>query len=256
VRIKLLAFVLLAAAACDDAVPIVAPRYAIVASSDLFMAAGQSNIPGEPGLHPFAELRTPPPDSAPSWSAFVTRYNRLTGRKVAIVNAAAGGSSQTSEATASTTPGKNWDVDGYVVDRAIAKTDSALALGRYAFRGILWSQGERDRRYIDEGLITPARYKQAMEAMIARFRIHYGPTMPFYIIRTGRSLTNDTYGWQSVRRVQEEVTEADPYTYIVYRKTVDFPELGLMLNSVHYNQEGWRRIGVAVAAKIARLSAS
>src|SRR5262249_12061535 len=77
---------------------------------------------------------------------------------------------------------------------------------------------------------------------------HYGPTMPFYIFRTGRLKSGDPPGFQQVRAAQEEVAEADPYTWIVFRGAVDFPAEGKMnpdpaKSELHYSQAGYNEMG-------------
>lgn len=233
----------------DPAGPPVLSR-SIVAGIDLFLVAGQSNARGPTGLNDLAYLREQYRSDRilgmTAWPAFALTYRSLTGRNVAIVNTRSGGGSQTMEANP-TLANKNWDTTGFLVPASIKTADSVLALGRYELRGILWSQGESDSRFIQSRTITPQRYRQALQTMIGRYRAHYGPTVPFYIIRTGRSTLGDDYGWRAVRRMQEEVAAADPYTHIAYRGTVNFPAKGLMHNENHYNTEGYRRLGRAAA---------
>ena len=249
---RLFPVILLLAACSEPTAPDVSfSRHATV---DLFVVAGQSNARGPTGLNDYAYLREQYRSNRilgmTAWGAFGVAYRATTGRNVAIVNTRSGGGSQTAEANP-TLANKNWDTTGFLVPASIKTADSVLALGGYDLKGIIWSQGESDSRFIQSRSITPQRYKQALQAMIGRYRAHYGPTIPFYIIRTGRSTLGDDYGWRAVRRMQEDVAAADPYTHIAYRGTLNFPAQGLMHNENHYSTEGYRRVGRAAARYIA-----
>lgn len=236
---------LLAAAGCA-ATDVAAPRYAAAGPTDLFVIGGQSNVPHRAGVYPFDRLRALGSDTVSLWS-FAKRYYQRTGRKLTILSIRQSGSSQTAEATSrQRPPHEHWDTGGTLVPGSFAVMDSLLATGDYILRGILWSHGERESHFIP-ARIPDTRYREALETMIARFRRHYGPTLPFYIIRSGRADAGDSDGWRAVRRMQEAVADADPNTTVIYRRTVRFPDLGLMSNEIHYSAEGWRRIGRASA---------
>jgi hypothetical protein len=237
--------------------------------TDLYLAAGQSNMEGigevpgpvpppgtareyKPQTNSLVELQDPVGAAkvGSSLPSFAIERAALTGRSAVIVDKAVGG---TAQAAAADQGSGNWDATGKRWGEAVAATDAAIAklesIGEVpVFRGVLWCQGERDAAAIGEGKITKAVYRAALEAMIARFRAHYGPTMPFYIFRTGRLRSGDPPGFQQVRAAQEEVAEADPYTWIVFRGAVDFPAEGKMnpdpvKGELHYSQAGYNEMG-------------
>jgi hypothetical protein len=253
-RCAVLLFAVLSA--CSDPVAVSRSTSHTGTTTDLFLVAGQSNARGELGLNTLSDLRHQYRSSTiislSAWPAFGVRYYALTGRNVAIVNTRSGAGSQTIEA-APTLTRKNWDTTGALVPASMTTLDSVLALSPvYHLKGIIWSQGEQDQRYILDGTLTPERYRQALETMIARYRDKYGPTLRFYIVRTGRATSGDHKGWRGIRSMQEAVANADPYTSIAYRGTVGFPDRGLMLDGDenHYSKDGLIIVGRAVASFI------
>lgn len=206
----------------------------------VFTVAGQSNARGSRPLIRYPTLVAQyENETFSAWPAFGVRYRALTHDIVAIVNTSVGGTSQTAA-----DGNEHWDVGGTLLDASITLADSILATdSAYVWKGVLWVQGERDARRIDARESTKVMYQEALTNMIGRYRAHYGATMPFYIFRTGRALSGDSLGWRSVRQAQEEVAEADPYTFIVYRGATTFPERGLMADEVHYNTEALREMG-------------
>jgi hypothetical protein len=254
-RIGRLAIIALLLAACaPDATAPVAAHATTAATTDLFLIGGLSNARGPEGFYTLADLRDQYGRTGiiswSAWPAFGIRYNALTRRDVAIVNARAGASSQTYEARP-TLEGKNWDTPGFLVPRSIATTDSVLALGGYELKGVIMVIGEQDSRFLQSRTITIARYVEATQTMIARYRAHYGPSLPFYFVRSGTGLSGDHYGWKAVRRAQEQVAAADSNVHIVYRGAVNFVERGLQVDEVHWSKEALIEVGRVAAREIA-----
>ncbi len=244
---------------------------------DVFLVGGQSNAAGEgdrslsptvssevgfqwnsetndieEGNDPVGNART-----GSAWPAFLGRWHELTGRRAVVVSVAMPTTAQHHLAGMGR---DDWDdpaKGGTLYQRAIETLDGALAgiEGRGfipVFRGVLWDQGSRDAKAIENGLITEADYQRALEAMIERFRAHCGPTMPMWIFRLGRRSKGDTAGWAEVRRAQEAVVVADPGAQIVFRDSIDFPSEGKMKDGVHYSQAGYNEMGRAGAESVAR----
>lgn len=248
---------------------------------DLFAVGGQSNAVGrgdstgspDPSAGNAVEYRNDTDDiqdplndpvdgngdaayTGSAWPAFAVEYYNRLSRPLAIIGAAKGGAAQ--DASADNGNG-NWDDAGSLDNDLITFVNNAInrieANGDTAtFRGILWHQGERDAQEIDSGGISKADYKTALEDMIARFRAEFGTDMPFWLFELGHETSagsGDTGGYQAVRAAQQEVSLAQNQTYIVSDKQKDFPEDGLMSDSIHYNQTGYNKMGSVGALNVA-----
>lgn len=239
---------------------------------DVFLVAGQSNAQG----HGDASLSpTPEPGTAfqydagsisaavdpvgnastgSAWPSFAIAYYSATGRKVAFVPTAVGGSAQTAAADDGA---GNWSPSGALFDASLTQVNEAL--GAFAdagyvpvFRGVLWAQGEKDASEIHAGTITVADYKSALQTMIADYRDAFGTSMPFYIVRLGARTTAVEAGFAEVRNAQEEVARSDGNTQIAVRTSADFISRDGYLepDGVHYSQYGLNELGRIAAANI------
>jgi hypothetical protein len=147
----------------------------------------------------------------------------------------------------------DWSATGQRFDTAVVRLDAALAaLPQSTFRGVLWSQGERDAQAIDAGTITTEQYRAEFVAMIGRFRAKYGPTMPFWIFQTGDK--PGSKGFAAVRAVQQAVADADPYTWIVFGGAKGFAARGMMADDLHYTQQGYNEMGTVGGRAVAELT--
>jgi len=189
-----------------------------------------------------------------AWPAFIIRYNQLTGHMVGLVQTAVGASSQ----VASTAPaaGGSWDTGGTLFNTMIARSDSSIA----AFKaqgfhvnncGMLWMQGEQDAIGVENGTTTGANYYQRAIIMINNFRAHYGPRVPFYMVRLGAASMRGHYGFDTIRNRQEQLAKAG-YVIMIDRLASTFVQLGLMnpvpvFNNYHYSQPGYNLIGINAA---------
>lgn len=180
-----------------------------------------------------------------AWSAFAISYYNRTGRPVLFVPTAKGG---TSQAAAGDTGFGNWDTSGTLVTASITATDAALAATLAAtgltpvFKGILWDQGENDANAIGASTYPVSTYTTAFNTMRATFRTHYGPQMPFYIFRTGGTLSGNL----QVQTAQEAIALTEQNTSIVFREARDYTVANGYLNSsspAHYTQLGYNRMG-------------
>lgn len=246
---------------------------------DVFLIAGQSNAEGR-GLSSGSDAlsvangvlyqyyngsltaKTSDPiggaNTGSAWIAFSGTYNALTGRKICLVPSAVGGSAMASGADSGN---GNWDTTGslYATSNTnVTNALSALSLDGWdaSFRGILWNQGERDAQAIDSLDITKSDYKNALQTMISNYKGVYGDTMPFYIFKTGTISTGDTTGFQEVRQAQEEVSQADEFTRILFRDAVTFVNRSLMVDTLHYTQAGYNKMGSIGAVNLGASSNS
>lgn len=213
---------------------------AFAAQLDAFLIIGQSNAVG----------------FAVDTSAFVNAYQRVTGHSVLMIPAAVGGTAILPSSPEP--PSNSWAPNGDLFEASIARAFEAVAeAGPIARIGIIFAQGETDARQIARGEATGAYYEAALHQLIDRYRIIFGPTLPFYIIRTGRyqTLQFET-GMEAVRTAQERVAAADGPTWIVYRHTVLFPARGWMRDEVHYSPRGLEdirmRAGVYIGCLVMR----
>jgi len=241
-----------------------ASQHLVTNEYDLYIIAGQSNAIGSAGVVASATYAYPGtaksyyngtiidvtndinPGNGGPWPAFAARYYQLTGRKIAFVHTAVGGTGLT--ATSSGGGTDNWGDTGYLYASSSQATRDAIVAYRAAgivptLKGVLWAHGENDAAYIRALDETPEQYRAALESLIARYRTDFGTSTPFYIFRTGSHVTAPATGYIVVREEQENVATADPNTYIVYRDSIDYVRRGMMADDVHYNQFGYNDMG-------------
>ncbi|WP_058567239.1 sialate O-acetylesterase [Haloferax marisrubri] len=244
---------------------------------DFYLVAGQSNAVGKGTA---AESPTPNPgtafefngsslvavedpvgghfdgtvtaDTGSMWPAFCREYVRLTGRHVAFVQFAAGGTAQAAEAGSGS---GNWDVDGDLREGAADAAERALAhlaMEDYVVNvgGVLWSQGTRDAKAIDNGRLTAETYRGALETLLTYFRARLGVDLPFHIIQTGTPNDGDTEGFRAVREAQRAVVADNAHTYLASSLAETFASTGRMQDRVHYTQEGYNDLGRDVASTV------
>jgi Carbohydrate esterase, sialic acid-specific acetylesterase len=236
---------------------------------DVFLVAGQSNATGvgDPLQSPKPSAGTvfrydngtisegAHPGSA--WPSFGITYYNLTGHKILFVPAAVGGTCQTDQCAAySRNSRSSWDVNGTLVQASITALDagmSALIAAGYKplLKGVLWSQGEGDAQAIaGSSAVSPAMYQTALASMIARYREHYGSSLPFYIFLSGTEPAQEI-GYAAVRKAQMQVAASDRHTKVVFRDAVNFPAKGWMQSdNLHYAQPGLNEMGTRGAQNV------
>jgi len=181
-----------------------------------------------------------------AWPAFAKRYFELSSKTVFIVPAAKGGSTLNSKHF----PHLRWDSLGSLWGAAAHKVAKATAKASLPLTGIIWAQGEADASFINARELTVAEYKAQLKKLIQRFRSAFGLSLPFYIIQTGFADGEDSNGFELVQKVQKEICEELPFTYLVYSFAKYFPEYNLMTDYIHYNQKGYNSLGKTVAEVI------
>lgn len=181
-----------------------------------------------------------------SWPAFAKRLYELSSQTIYIVPAAKGGSTL----NPSGFEHLRWDYEGNLWTSAVEKINLASAKIGLPLSGIIWSQGEADASAINAHELTPQQYKVQLKKMISRFRDEFSPELPFYIIQTGFAAGEDSRGYEAVQKIQEEICNELPHTYLVYTFTRYFKEYNLMIDYIHYNQQGYNAIGKTIAEVI------
>lgn len=247
-----------------------------MAEYDVFVVAGQSNAVGQGSssdspdveadtAYEFKRLSDPnelvtlddpvgednsprdrQADTGSAWPAFAKTYYEETGREAVYVPFAVGGSEQ-SEKTGRDAD-LSWSESGDLDDWAQDKLDEALdfldAEGYdYTLRGIVWHQGERDARAIDDGDMDKSDYKTAFEDHIDRWQNEYGSDFKWFVLQIAHEDGSDTDGFIDVREAQQEVCDEREHVHMASDIQKDFPEDGKLSDSVHYNQTGLNDMG-------------
>lgn len=192
-----------------------------------------------------------------AWPAFAKRYYELTGRQSVWVEAAKGASAQ--DAGAEKNDNGNWDDTGSLRGDLVTEVNNVLShldTEDYGatFRGIVWSQGERDAKAIDNGAITQADYQGALETMLDYFDGQFADPWTFCLFETGRESGGDTAGFRAVRESQRAVARDPAYAQVSYLSGEQrtFPERGLMqTDGLHYDQDGLNLMGRTGAQRLA-----
>ncbi|HEY2071236.1 MAG TPA: sialate O-acetylesterase [Rhizomicrobium sp.] len=239
---------------------------------DVFLIAGQSNALGEGDstqaptvtngdvFQYFNNVLTTGNDpvggahTGSAWPAFGNVYYTLNNRRVVLVPFAFASTAQQASADAGF---GNWAAGGTLLTDSMIELDramNALTSAGYtpAFKGVLWSQGETDSEALNSNKagVTAQGYEDALKAMLAAYRAHYGATMPFYLFKTGTQVGASDAGYHAIREAQEDVGQSDPYTYVVFRNAYDFWWRTLMSNAIHYTQTGYNEMGTQGAANV------
>lgn len=185
--------------------------------------------------------------------SFATTYSKHCRKKLVIVAAGRGGSSCHEKAELGNMG--TWSDSGRMklFEDAVEKTKKAIALTHFSLGGIIWCQGERDANAINSKQLTGEDYYKSLTDLVTRFRKSFGSDIPFYIILTGFYKDHETEGFDIVRKMQEKVAAYMPATFVIYKKTGDFEQLGWMKDEIHYSQQGLNDIGEKTAMNIATI---
>lgn len=248
-----------------------------VSEVDVFLIAGQSNAVGQGSAE---ESPSPPSNTAAeyslsvnngfevladpvgfsqyqagtgsAWPAFADTYWEETNSPSVYVPTAIGGTG----VHPNSDTGAVWGGSNGLLYRAIGHLRGALNNLENAgidadFQGVLWHQGERDARAINDNQISPSDFREEFTDMINVYRSVVDDEQPkFWIFQIGREQSGDTSGFQYVREIQREVAENNEHNGLVFDDCVNFPEEGRMTDNVHYNQEGLNEMGRTGAANI------
>lgn len=238
----------------------------------VFSGAGQSNAVGqgtatnspdlsksvameyEPDTDSLTALKDPVGNATDgsAWPAFAERYHELTGVPVVIVTTAKGGSAQTQAADGGD---GNWGPNGALRSRLVDEVNSTMsrldADGYDAvYKGILWSQGEQDALTIkNDSTYTKSDYKAGLETMLDYYDSQFG-TWQFNILETAYRDGNDNLAHLDVREAQREVCRARNYVHYGSGQQRSFITRNLLVDTVHYNQEGLNIMGKTAAERI------
>jgi hypothetical protein len=185
-----------------------------------------------------------------AWPSFGNTYYTRTSRMICMVPSYKGGTSQTAAADVGN---GNWDTTGILFDSAVARVYSAMSVlsakgYNPIFKGVVWLQGESDGIGIQNLVTTQTDYINAFKKMIKNFRMNFGASMPFYIIRIGATTAYDDSYWKQIRDAQQTVANSDSMTQIVYYNAASFFSRGLMQgDGVHFGQVALNEVGQMTA---------
>ncbi|WP_438444132.1 sialate O-acetylesterase [Gorillibacterium sp. sgz5001074] len=163
-------------------------------------------------------------------SAFVSTYNKHTGRTIVGVSCSKGGTSIS-----------QWQPGGAFLKDAVARYHSAaewLSGNGYAIanRFMVWCQGETDG---DHGM-PPVEYTAKLTAMIEAM-IESGMEM-CYLVRIGRHRDNASL-YDPIMAAQTELCRTFRHAVLVSTKFESMAADGLMKDPFHYNQMGYNLVG-------------
>ena len=250
---------------------------------DLFIVAGQSNAVGTGGQPPIEDASwagffwdwhsqsskslAPLKDSVYSstqksaWPAFGRKWFELTGRKVIILNVAKGGSVVTD-----TRPGTDmsWYGDDAPCRQVATREWTALIQHlsteniAYTLRGLIWSQGEWDARFINSGATTKEDYRDGTIDVFNYFaELTSTPNLSIFLSETGyeeNCLTNAALmsAYQTVQAIQATIAAERENCHMAYKGAKYFLQAEMMNDYVHYNRQGYNHMGYGLARFISQ----
>lgn len=179
-----------------------------------------------------------PANTGSAWGSFANSYFESTGRKVIIYDIARSGASIVIE-------GGVWNPNeigqpGNNILNMTEGLDVNLRRLEHEFRFnlknkfVMWLQGESDENN-DANV-----YRENLDTLATLSR-EAGYDF-FSIIEVGLRTTDPT-ATDDIRQAQNAVANRRNFVNISFSKTKDFPELGLMDDTVHYTQKGYNLVG-------------
>lgn len=223
--------------------------------------------PNSSTYNTFIPLRDPcyPGSGDSAWPAFCDRFYALTGKIPIIVNIASGGAAVTT--FAGTTTVNSWANDGVgtlrtsrgpVIIDAIKrlKVDSLQC----KVAGILWCQGCSEGGRITNGYITVNDYKQATKDVWAWTRNVAGYSLPIFVSQigwssgcfTGANAAANYAGYEAVQNAQIELCNSELNVFMGFDQAKNFYDTSnyrMDSGGIHYTQEGYTEMGIALAEK-------
>lgn len=192
-------------------------------------------------------------DTGSAWPAFAQEYHNQTGRPVAFVQTAVGGSGQHRDTRDDRV---HWDTTGdSLLSLAIDNINDALAIPALDdktvnFRGILWHQGEHDEQYVRQTDYTAADYKTAFTRMKDTFQNNLPGSVPIWLYQIGKMSYQDTTGLEALRQAQSELATDNADVEMVFDDCVTFADRDMMSDTWHYNQAAYNEMGTVSAQNV------
>ena len=194
-----------------------------------------------------------------AWPAFARRFFELTGRKVALLNVACGGSAVTN-ISSNTWYGAD-SSNRLRVTAATQYTAMTTALGTvsedYELGGLLWIQGEAECNSVGSGAIQISEYINGTLDVFRFFRdLTNKNDLPVFMSQIGYTSavnTNATtrIGYQKIQDAQLSICKQNTNVYMAFEGAKYFLNSGFMYDNIHYSQSGYNIVGDSFARFIA-----
>lgn len=175
--------------------------------------------------------------------ALGNEYNVQTGRRLAYVAQAVGGTSLLAAADGGQ---GNWSPTGTLRAAAVAAANDAIAAisasGLYAVGRVrfLWCGGEADSEAVNGTTVTGALYSPALVTLADYLKAQVPEMERMDVIRTGTNTYAATTHakWLEIRQAQEAACTDSDNLRMVYRGASSFTALGYKADTEHWNQTG------------------
>lgn len=195
------------------------------------------------------------PNYGSAWPSFARTFFELTGRKVAMLSVARGGSAVTKYSS------NTWyGEDAENTLRVNASTQYAAmtaALGTvnedYVLGGMLWIQGEAECGGVGNGTISVNEYVMGTEDVFRFFRALTSKSdLPIFMsqigytssVRTNAALLS---GYQQIQAAQTDYCRTHENVYMAFEGAKYFLDAREMTDTIHYSQKGYNIVGDAFA---------
>ena len=195
------------------------------------------------------------PNYASAWPAFARTFFELTGRKVAMLSVARGGSAVT-KYSSNTWYGED-DVNTLRVNASTQYNAMTAALGTvdedYVIGGMLWIQGEAECSGVGNGTIRVDEYEEGTLDVFRFFReLTSKEDLPIFMSQIGLHSTVKTnskvaLGYSEIQDAQVRLASENENVYLACALAKAFLDAGEMTDSVHYSQYGYNVVGATIA---------
>ena len=195
------------------------------------------------------------PNYGSAWPSFARTFFELTGRKVAMLSVARGGSAVTKYSSNTWYGG-----DAENTLRVNASTQYAAmtaALGTvnedYVLGGMLWIQGESECSGVGNGTISVNEYVMGTEDVFRFFRdLTSKSDLPIFMSQIGYTSSVRTNavllsGYQQIQVAQTDYCRTHENVYMAFEGAKYFLDAGEMTDTIHYSQKGYNIVGDAFA---------
>ena len=195
-----------------------------------------------------------------AWPAFARQFFELTGRKVAILNVACGGSAVTN-ISSNTWYGSD-DSNPLRITAATQYAAMTTSLGTvsedYVLGGMLWIQGEAECTQVGTGTLSVSDYVNGTLDVFRFFReLTDDNDMQIYMSQIGytRAVKTDSVtrlGYQRVQDAQTSICKQNENIHMAFEGAKYFLDASLMYDDIHYSQHGYNILGKAFARCVAK----
>ena len=190
-----------------------------------------------------------------AWPSLARTFFEITGRKVALLNVARGGSAVTSPFS-NTWYGED-DENTLRVNASTQFNAMTTALGTanddYVLGGLLWIQGEAETSGLVAENVTVSEYKSGTLDVFRFFReLTSTPNLPIFMSQIGYQSTVKTNpdlldAFHQIQAAQTELARDNANVFMAFEGAKYFLDAGEMTDNIHYSQNGYNVVGKAFA---------